>query len=72
LPKLKIVCAWCGKELGEKEGPEGTEGTTPGICDDCLFKNFPHHYAKIKGILEVPSIDDIYKEPNEVRCYSES
>jgi len=34
---MKIVCAWCGKEMGEKEG-EGIEGATHSICDECLEK----------------------------------
>lgn len=64
MPKLKVVCAWCGKELGEKEGPEGI---THGICDNCLLRYFPHIYEKVKESLEVPSIDDIYKEKPEER-----
>ena len=59
---LDIICAWCGKKLGEKEG----EGTTHGICDDCLLLHFPHHYAKIKGILEVENIEDIYKKGGNI------
>ncbi|MDD5511869.1 MAG: peptide deformylase [Dehalococcoidales bacterium] len=34
---LKVVCAWCGKDLGEKDG-QGTEGISHGICKDCLAK----------------------------------
>jgi DNA-directed RNA polymerase subunit RPC12/RpoP len=33
---LKEVCAWCKKELGEKEGVE--EGVTHGICPECSNK----------------------------------
>lgn len=47
MTKLKIVCGWCGKEMGEKDG-EGTEGETTGICDDCLLRHFPHLYEKVK------------------------
>ena len=32
---MKIVCAWCGKEMGTKDG-EGQAGTTHGICSGCL------------------------------------
>jgi uncharacterized Zn finger protein (UPF0148 family) len=32
---MPIECAWCGIPLGEKNG-EGVEGTTSGICPDCL------------------------------------
>jgi len=58
---MDVICGWCGKEMGEKDG-EGTEGETTGICDDCLRVHFPHHYDKIKGILEVDKIDDIYQK----------
>lgn len=34
---LKVICAWCGKELGEKDG-EGVEGISHGICEDCLAR----------------------------------
>jgi hypothetical protein len=29
-----LVCAWCQEVLGEKEG----QGSTHGICDECLEK----------------------------------
>lgn len=31
---MLIVCAWCGKEMGEKEG----EGVSHSICEECLKK----------------------------------
>ena len=31
---MQIVCAWCGRILGTKQG----KGTTHGICPDCLAK----------------------------------
>lgn len=34
---LKVVCAWCGKDLGEKDG-EGEEGISHGMCDECYAK----------------------------------
>jgi DNA-directed RNA polymerase subunit RPC12/RpoP len=34
---LKIVCAWCGRELGTKDGL-GIEGTTHSICPECYNK----------------------------------
>jgi len=30
---MKVVCAWCGKDLGEKPGPTGK--VSHGICEDC-------------------------------------
>jgi len=37
---LKIVCAWCGKDMGEKP-PYEDESITHTICPDCLKKQFP-------------------------------
>lgn len=34
---MKIVCAWCGKDLGEKPPLEDKE-TTHGICEECAAK----------------------------------
>lgn len=34
---MKIVCAWCQKDLGEKE-PLEDKNVTHGICVDCLIK----------------------------------
>ncbi|OGD67811.1 hypothetical protein A3F08_01450 [Candidatus Berkelbacteria bacterium RIFCSPHIGHO2_12_FULL_36_9] len=31
----KRVCAWCGKDMGEKKG---VEGTTHGMCAECKAK----------------------------------
>ena len=32
--ELTVVCAWCGKVIGEKNG-NGQSGTTHGICPEC-------------------------------------
>ena len=34
---MKIVCAWCGKEIGEKNG-EGVDGVSHSICERCTDK----------------------------------
>ena len=34
---MKVICAWCGKDLGSKEG-NGIEGTSHSICDRCADK----------------------------------
>lgn len=34
---MKIVCAWCQKDLGEKDGG-GKEGISHGICTECKDK----------------------------------
>lgn len=35
--EMMIVCAWCAKELGEKDG-EGVKGVSHGVCEECLRK----------------------------------
>jgi len=32
---MKVVCAWCGKTLGEKDGC-GVDGVSHGLCSECL------------------------------------
>jgi len=34
---MKIVCAWCGKDMGEKP-PYDDPSITHSICEDCLRK----------------------------------
>ena len=34
---LTVVCAWCGKQMGTKEG-YGVEGISHGICKECFAK----------------------------------
>ena len=42
---IKIICAWCGKDLGTKEGESG--GTiSHGICPECVRAEI----MKIQGI----------------------
>jgi len=33
---MKVVCAWCGRKIGEKEGPE--DKISHGICPSCKKK----------------------------------
>lgn len=44
---IKRICAWCNKEMGEKEA-EG-EGATHGICPECAEKNFGKEIPIKKG-----------------------
>ena len=37
---MKVACAWCGKDMDEKDG-RGVEGTSHGICEECVNKHFP-------------------------------
>ena len=32
---MNVVCAWCGKDMGEKNG-KGVEGVSHGLCQECL------------------------------------
>ena len=32
-----MVCAWCGKYIGEKDG-EAVDGVSHGVCEECLDK----------------------------------
>lgn len=34
---MKIICSWCGKDMGEKE-PLENKIITHGMCDECLNK----------------------------------
>jgi len=34
---LYIKCAWCGKDMGTKDG-KGDTGVTHSVCEDCLKK----------------------------------
>jgi len=45
---MRIVCAWCGKELGEKE-PLEDKRITHGICPECLAKYFPEKKINSTG-----------------------
>ena len=60
--ELKVVCAWCKKDMGSKDG-EGTTGTSHSICPDCSAKEQP--------ITPVPcfpkdEISPVEKEPKSV------
>ena len=45
---MKIVCAWCGKDMGEKEG-EGIEGISHSVCEECADKLV----LEMKRLLEI-------------------
>jgi len=34
---IKIVCSWCKKDMGEKDG-QGETGISHGMCEDCMKK----------------------------------
>lgn len=33
--KMKVVCAWCGKELGYTMVLKPTDGVSHGMCKQC-------------------------------------
>ncbi len=38
---MKVICAWCGKDLGEKPGCEDLDfPITHGMCDECAARMF--------------------------------
>jgi len=50
---MTIICAWCGKHLGDKEGG-GESGTTHTICDECSKQELDK-YMKSKEITNAGS-----------------
>ncbi len=34
---MKIVCAWCGKDMGEKNA-NYEDGVSHGMCEECFTK----------------------------------
>ena len=46
--KLKVICAWCGKFMGTKEGGNSTKEITHSICCECSkkLKNEAEEYLK--------------------------
>ena len=45
---MKIVCAWCGKDMGEKE-TKSKEGVSHTICGKCLAKMQAKKRIKPRG-----------------------
>lgn len=45
---MKIVCAWCGKKMGEKDG-KGVEGVSHTLCEECFAKWMAKVENKISG-----------------------
>ena len=34
---MKVICAWCNKDMGEKGGKD-VEGISHGVCEECLTR----------------------------------
>ena len=50
LEEIMVVCAWCGKKLGRKNGV-GQSGVSHGICLECQQKRFPTISSQERQIL---------------------
>ncbi len=48
MTKMSVACAWCGKDMGEKDGG-GQTGTTSGICEECKEKEL-EKIREYKGV----------------------
>jgi hypothetical protein len=44
---MRAECAWCGKHLGDKPGPDGA--VTHGICNACREAVLADFHAKHNG-----------------------
>ncbi|MFC2001847.1 hypothetical protein ACFLUZ_05010 [Chloroflexota bacterium] len=66
MTKMRKVCAWCGKDMGEIEG-HGKTGTTHGICEECKKKELTkvreyharHTEVKIQGDVMLSTTNSI-------------
>lgn len=45
---MRIVCAWCGRVVGETDGPEGESHS---ICLPCIVEHFPEA-LEVVGVVE--------------------
>lgn len=46
--EMKIVCALCGKDMGEKDG-KGVEGVSHTFCEECFAKLMAKVESKTSG-----------------------
>lgn len=54
---MKIVCAWCNKDMEEIDG-EGVGGVSHGVCEECLKELLER--IKRKGIVrKEPGVDEV-------------
>jgi len=59
---VKIVCAWCGKEMGEKP-PLGDKSITHSICPKCKEKHFNEKRKRKEAD------EQFIKKPNTFLCF---
>lgn len=43
--KTDMICAWCGKKIGDTQTPNGSP--SHGICRPCLKAHYPDLYQAI-------------------------
>ncbi len=57
---MKVVCAWCKRDMGEKMGPD--ELTTHGICKDCLEKELVKSHRREDRLADLcKSWEELYR-----------
>ena len=47
LEEIMVLCAWCGKQLGRKNGV-GQSGVSHSICLECQHEHFPKTLSRDK------------------------
>lgn len=48
---MKIVCAWCEKDMGDVQVEAPTDLASSGICRECHIKHFPETAKKTKDLI---------------------
>lgn len=56
--EILIRCAWCDRDMGEKE-PLDDDSMTPGICQECYQRQFP----------DVPKSNALRLKFRAVKCF---
>ena len=55
---MKIICAWCRRDMGEKDG-QGVEGVSHSICGDCQQAQLALlDAAKARGEIQAKEVDN--------------
>jgi hypothetical protein len=64
---MKVICAWCGRELGHLEVGQDAQ-LTHGVCRTCRARFFPA--GKIKETGPQSTQEDIGATPGMAPAYS--
>lgn len=68
--KLKLVCAWCSRDMGEVNG-QGVEGVSHDLCEECEKKlmTIPEPYAlKVRSELRTHSTQELLEAHKALQC----